>query len=168
MIIPGFHIHINGGGLIEDTASVESSVYVGPDAIVCDRAWVSGNARVYESAQVSGSAWVKDDARVSGEARVGDKARIADNAQIYGDAQVFGNAWIFGNIFIKEGIIETRELWGLYSSLEDGWVDRKNKRFDNVVGYSWYDIENSVRIENNLFAIPLINCVPDFNKGVRL
>ena len=41
----GFHIHANGGGLVQDTAVVEASVYVG------------GNARVSGDAQVYGNAW---------------------------------------------------------------------------------------------------------------
>ena len=50
---PGWHRHPNGGGWVEDTASVDDTAYVGPDA------QVSGSARVYGSARVCGSAWVK-------------------------------------------------------------------------------------------------------------
>ena len=45
--------HINGGGMVEDTAHVEDSAYVGPsarvsgDAHVSGQAIVSGDARVY-------------------------------------------------------------------------------------------------------------------------
>ena len=41
----GFHIHANGGGLVQDTAVVEASVYVG------------GNAQVSGNARVRGDAW---------------------------------------------------------------------------------------------------------------
>ena len=40
----GFHVHPNGGGLVEDTAYVEASVFVGEDAQVFGYARVSGDA----------------------------------------------------------------------------------------------------------------------------
>ena len=56
------HQHENGGGWVANTATVEATVYVGPNA------QVSGNARVYGYAWVSGNAWVFGDARVFGDA----------------------------------------------------------------------------------------------------
>ncbi len=67
----GWHIHPNGGGLVQDTAFVDPSVFVGKDARVSGKARVYGNARVYDTAHVYG------DARVSG------------NAEVYGDARVY-------------------------------------------------------------------------------
>ena len=56
------HQHPNGGGWVANTASVEKTVYVGPNAQVFGNAQVSGNARVSDDAQVSGNAWVFGDA----------------------------------------------------------------------------------------------------------
>ena len=58
----GFHVHANGGGLVQDTAVVEASVYVGGNARV------SGDAQVYGNALVYGNAWVSGNARVRGDA----------------------------------------------------------------------------------------------------
>jgi hypothetical protein len=62
------HKHTNGGGWVADTARVDASAYVGPDAQVC------GNAKVYGHAQLYGD------------------ARVYDYAKVYGHAQVYGNA----------------------------------------------------------------------------
>ena len=43
------HKHINGGGWVADSAIVDDTVYVGPDARVSGNAEVSGDARVYGS-----------------------------------------------------------------------------------------------------------------------
>jgi len=48
-----WHQHKNGGGWVENSASVDDS------AQVCD------NALVYGNAQVSGDAWVSGDAQVN-------------------------------------------------------------------------------------------------------
>ena len=48
-----WHQHPNGGGWVENTASVEFSAYVGPWAVVY------GNARVFRYALVSGNARVR-------------------------------------------------------------------------------------------------------------
>lgn len=47
-----WHRHPNGGGLVEDTATVAETAYIGPDAVV------SGNARVFGNAVVSGEGLV--------------------------------------------------------------------------------------------------------------
>ena len=61
---PGWHRHPNGGGWVQDTASVDETAYVGPDAEVSGTAWVYGNARV------CGNAWVCGNAEVSGSRHV--------------------------------------------------------------------------------------------------
>ena len=61
---PGWHRHPNGGGWVQDTASVDETAYVGPDAEV------SGTARVFGTAQVCGNAWVCGNAEVSGSRHV--------------------------------------------------------------------------------------------------
>ena len=104
-----WHVHQNGGGWVQNTATVTDSAYVGPGAVVSDNArvsdhaqvsgsaWVSGNARVSGIAWVGGSAQVSGEAQVSGNARVSGNAQVSDHAQIYGLARVFGNAKVSGN-----------------------------------------------------------------------
>lgn len=54
--IDEWHQHSNGGGWVENTATVASSAYVGPDAQVYGEAQVCGEAQVYGDAQVYGKA----------------------------------------------------------------------------------------------------------------
>ena len=49
-----WHVHMNGGGWVENTTSVAETVYVGRDAIV------SGNARVTANATISGNGIIKN------------------------------------------------------------------------------------------------------------
>jgi len=80
------HRHVNGGGWVANTATVEDSAFVGEDARVGGNAWVGGNALVL------GCAWVLGNARVGGNARVSGNALVLDDAQVCGDAEVSGNA----------------------------------------------------------------------------
>ena len=57
---PGWHRHPNGGGWVQDTAQVDETVYVGPNAEVYGTARVCGSARVYGTALVCGSARVSE------------------------------------------------------------------------------------------------------------
>jgi len=66
--------HKNGGGWVQDTAQVDDTAYVGPDAMVLDRAKVLGNARVEGFAVVMDDAVLKDHAKVFGGALVNGKA----------------------------------------------------------------------------------------------
>ena len=91
---PGWHRHPNGGGWVQDTASVDETAYVGPDAEVYGNAQVCGNARVFGNARVSGTAQVSETAQVSGTARVSETARVSGAAEVSGNARVFGAAWV--------------------------------------------------------------------------
>ncbi len=67
--------HPNGGGWVEETATVADSVHVGPRARICDSPEVSGNVRI--------------DARNYG-------AFVYNNARVYGNAKVI-DALVTGN-----------------------------------------------------------------------
>jgi carbonic anhydrase/acetyltransferase-like protein (isoleucine patch superfamily) len=103
----GFHFHPSGGGLVEDTASVDLSAYVGKDARVSDYAQVHGYARVYDNAQVHGYARVHDYVQVYDSAQVCDNAqvhgyaRVYDSARVHGYAQVYGGAWETSPLYIQ-------------------------------------------------------------------
>ncbi len=66
--------HENGGGWVQETATVDKTAYVGPDAMVLDRARVLGNARVEGFAVVMDEAVLKDNAKVFGGALVNGKS----------------------------------------------------------------------------------------------
>lgn len=81
------HIHTNGGGWVSNTATVASTVYVAPYAIV--RAGnISGNARVEGYAMVDGGT-------INGSAIIRGNACVY-NATISNSAIVEGNAWMEG------------------------------------------------------------------------
>ena len=75
--------HPNGGGWIHKLARVDSTAFVGSDAIV----W----------GKVSGEAWVSGEARVYGHAEVSGKARVYDNARVYSDAWEKSPLFIIGS-----------------------------------------------------------------------
>ena len=97
--------HPNGGGKVDNTATVDDSVYVGPLATICDNAKLTGNANIINShvfgdAQVSGnavlnSAYVHRNAQISGSAVV--HGVMYDNAQVSGTAIVYHGARIGDN-----------------------------------------------------------------------
>jgi hypothetical protein len=99
------HRNLNGslGGWVADTATVEPTVYVGPNAWVYGSAevfgsvHVCGNARVYGDAFLDGNVWVCGNARVYGD------AEVCGNAQVHEDAEVCGNAEVFGNTVLTSG-----------------------------------------------------------------
>jgi carbonic anhydrase/acetyltransferase-like protein (isoleucine patch superfamily) len=107
------HPHDNGGGWVADTATVEPSVFVGPDAKVCDFAQVSGGARLSGHAVVMDRAVVCDNAliidavvmegaTVSGDSRVTDGAVVKDAAWISGFATAHGPCVIGGNSRVRD------------------------------------------------------------------
>lgn len=91
------HQHPNGGGWVAETAFVEDTCFVGPNATVFEYAKVYGNAKVNDYAQVYGDAAVLDNAKVYGNARVYGNATIKKNAKVCGKAKVYGRAMITDN-----------------------------------------------------------------------
>ena len=112
------------GGKIRSGNSLSQSgcAWIGPDALVTDKARVSENAlvighteirdraKVYGSAVIDGEAEIKDDARVYGFAAVWDEAEVKDQAQVYGNARVFGDALIKGKAIVKGNAVIS---WGM-------------------------------------------------------
>ncbi len=89
----GGSAHPNGGGFVANGASVDESVYVGPNARVLDRAVVKGTARI------------EDRAVVRGEAKVGGSARITNHALVQGGARVEGSAVVSGYAIVDESAL---------------------------------------------------------------
>lgn len=96
--------HPNGGGWVASGASVASTAYVGPYAMVL-RGTVSGNARIEGFATVDGGT-------VSGNAIVRGNAYVY-NATISGDAVIEGNAWFEGGSATNTANIKGNAMvWG--------------------------------------------------------
>ncbi len=98
--------HANGGGFVAATATVDASVYVGPNAKVLDYATVTGNAVIDDYATVCGSANVSGNAIVSGHAVIAESATVKDHAIISDYAGVMGNAVVseYGRV-LESGLI---------------------------------------------------------------
>jgi uncharacterized repeat protein (TIGR02543 family) len=97
-------IHTNGGGWISNSASVASTVYVGPYAIV-KSGTLSGNSRVEDFATVEGG-------NISGNAIVRGNAYVY-NAALSGDAIAEGNAWMEGGSLTNSAKMQGNALcWG--------------------------------------------------------
>jgi len=111
----GWHRHPNGGGLVQDTATVDETAYVGPRASVFGTASLLKRARVDDDADIYGNATVTDDAEiydrgdvygdaeVSGNAKVYDDGNVGGNARVKGDAHIHGISRIYGNQIITTG-----------------------------------------------------------------
>ena len=105
--------HPNGGGWKADSATVDASAFIGPNARVLgsarvldkarveDSAVVTGNAVVRDHAVVTGCAVVRDDAQVSGHARVRDRAVLAASARLSDNAMAIEYARPEGNITLS-------------------------------------------------------------------
>ncbi len=111
--------HSNGGGWVENSASVSTSVYVGPHAMVLGNSTLTGNARIdntalVKDANISGNAYVfenafmlggtmTDDAIVRGQA-FSENNILWDNASIVMRAKV-SNYKLHGNIEVGGDVI---------------------------------------------------------------
>jgi len=133
--------HSNGGGFVQNTATVAATAYVGPNARVLGTARISDNARIEGRAVVKGNAQVKDNAivkdyalvaggQVYGSAVVSEGANIW-NALVYGNARIDGapnishaNAKIYGNARVGGvgWIDQALDLSGTAQLLGDGEI----------------------------------------------
>ncbi|MFC4117796.1 DUF6055 domain-containing protein [Nonomuraea zeae] len=80
------HWHSNGGGWVDNRASVAATAYVGPRAAVYGNSTVSGNARIEDLA------WVNSGATVTGNAVVKNSALVQGGANLSGGVVVGGDA----------------------------------------------------------------------------
>jgi len=99
--------HPNGGGWVDATAHAELSAYIGPAAMVVDRAQVLGKAKVL------------DQAMVSGNARVGDNATIRGHALVTGSGVIGGNALIEEEAAVNGGTVNEDARLGALTLVED-------------------------------------------------
>jgi len=120
----GWHQHSNGGGWVQDTTTIDSTAYVGPNARVQDTAQVRNYARIEDYAQVGGSAQVRDNAVVSGHGTVWDGAQVYGYAKVRDWGRVQNSASAYGNARI----------------LEHGTASDSTVVYDNacVRGYAWW------------------------------
>ncbi len=101
------HINPDGtkGGWVAETALVESTCYIGPDAEVYEFAQVRDNATMLGSASASGFSTIADNATLT------DWAVANDGAIIQGSAYICGTAVICGDSYINYGFIDQDRLY---------------------------------------------------------
>jgi carbonic anhydrase/acetyltransferase-like protein (isoleucine patch superfamily) len=127
--------HANGGGWVASTASVESSVYVGPDAQVLDYASVTGSSRIEDYAIVKDNAQISGSAIVRGHAIVGKNAKVRDNAIVEKTARVYTNCNIYGNAIITGSVIAYSSTVRDYAIVKEvAIIDGANLSGDVIIG----------------------------------
>ncbi len=98
--------HPNGGGFVADSAKADDTAFVGPNALVLDRAKVLGSARIEDFAVVRDDATVQDRAVVRGHATVTGKAVVKDDARLGGYAWLQEGATVEGHgKVIEHGVV---------------------------------------------------------------
>lgn len=109
------HLHSNGGGWIDNEATVSASVFVGPYAMVLGRSKISGNARIENTSLIK-------DATIEGNLIASDNAFIVggnykDNAVLRGQA-FLENDTIWNNAII--GMRAKVSNYKLHGNIEVG------------------------------------------------
>lgn len=144
--------HPNGGGMVEETATVEPTAWVGPDARVTGNSKVLGNARVEDhavvadstvrdEAVVSGHALVTGGSTVSGRAKVRDHAVVKDRSTVTGDARVLEHAVVAtgktcgGHVTVK-GVSSVYGGNQRGTAILDGWYAKGNE-IDKGRWFTW-------------------------------
>jgi hypothetical protein len=84
--VAGGHRHANGGGWVDDRATVDPDAWVGPGAVV------RGDAVVGPGVRLEGRAWVQGGAELSGDVLVRDVAVVRPTARLSGTVVVGGDA----------------------------------------------------------------------------
>ena len=144
------HRHGNGGGFVADTASVQGSAFVGPNAMVLDSAQVKGSARIEDYAVVRNSAVISGNAVVSGHAMVRDRAEVLDDAKVRDWATVGGSWKVFehGRAFEHAYLTDRGQLHG-YATIQGVTADFGNA---DVKGYAIKDGDcaNSANVDKQV------------------
>jgi hypothetical protein len=100
-----YSVHSNGGGRKANTATVDASAYVGPNAMVLGTAKVYGNSRIEDFAMVDGDAVVGGTSGSSDDPVISGHAYVTEKAQVYGHAKVRDYGWVAGASKVYENAI---------------------------------------------------------------
>lgn len=166
------HQHPNGGGWVADTATVDSTAYVGPNAMVFDYAKVfhcavvTGNAKVFDNTMIYGAASIYGNASVFDNAMIYGSAKVFGNASIYGDARVFGNARIYDNaiVFANAEVFDYAYIYGNARIYGNAAVFGNASVFDRVEVFDYARIHGDAVIRGaiNVSGFTDINSKSDF------
>lgn len=176
------HRHVNGGGWVSNTAIVEDSVYVGPQAevggtaIVVGRVEIKGRAGVYDRAQISGTVVIQKKAVVKNKAQVSGDGVVSGTCCVSGGALVAGTFELNGSVEVKGSakIIDSLILgWGTIS--EDTQVTKTSLRgVFHITGrsdiYASY-IRGTISVRNSIIScstVDLARSTYGYYKGYNL
>ena len=118
----GYAQHSNGGGWVSSKASVASTVYVGPDAVV-NGGTISGKARIEDFAVVNGGT-ISGNAVVRGRALVtagtiGDDAVLEDDAWLV-SGSITGKAKVGAlSIIVNTTVTDNAQVYGVMWAVAD-------------------------------------------------
>jgi len=179
-----YHNHPNGGGLVSDSASVDDSVYVGPDAKVLGNAHVTGNVRiedhavvqdsasVYGNAVISGYAIVAENADISGNARVDDTALVMGRAKLSGNAKVIESACVYGTFTMTDNACAKGMAFCMANgsisgqgTVDGDYYDDGGKTVSKGTAYGWVSAQSYV---DSLSYTDKLICAYDFSGGSSL
>jgi carbonic anhydrase/acetyltransferase-like protein (isoleucine patch superfamily) len=179
--------HPNGGGFVASTAKVDSSVYVGPDAMVLGNAVLKGNVRVEDKAVVNGDVTASDNVVISGHAVVdgggwiyinnqwqmgkvtlSDNVQVGDGAVVSGGVTLKDNAKVFQKAFVTDGVTLSENAVAKGMTYAYGAGDysgqiildgdyANEEKLSYGVGFGWLD-ESSPSFTNGMIS------AYDFNK----
>lgn len=153
-------VHSNGGGWVENSANVASTVYVGPHAMVLGFSNLSGEVRIENTALIR-------NAQISGNVIVSENAFV-DRGTYSGNAKIKGQAFSEENIMDGDAVMGMRakvSFYDLHGDIEVGG--------DVVVYNDEGDCDNGVYYrmtnyyENNLFECDNRNADHPQNKDVN-
>jgi NDP-sugar pyrophosphorylase family protein len=100
------------GGFVSARAVVDETIFVTPEASICDTATVLEGAVISDRATVGGRATVKGNVLISGKAKVYGEANIlntnGEQLLVMDEAQIYGYAYLKGSVLVAG----TSEVYG--------------------------------------------------------
>ncbi len=171
------HLHFNGGGWVQNSATVASTVYVGPTAIVRGNSNISGQVRIEgtavvrnatmsgsvrilgnafvdggtytQNARVQGNAFVVN-AIMSGSALVGMRARV-DNYNLSGTVEVGGDVVVYND----QGSCNNGVYYRLTNYYDNKFLECDNRTASHPVNS---DVNSSYNLFSNATMAPQCQC----------
>lgn len=177
------HLHSNGGGWVQNSASVASSVYVGPTALVLGNAVLTDNVRVEKTAivrdgQLSGNTIVSDNALITGGSYA-DHVRIrgqafaenvtmSDSALLHMRARVSnyhlsGNIEVGGDVLVYnvDGDCDNGVYYRMTNYYDDNLLEcdgRTAQHPANLDVNASYDVFTEAQMKGNCNCLTLPDC----------
>ena len=75
----GYHRHVNGGGLVADTATVPDSVFIDGYTTIGNRAKIGDGATIGDDAKIGDGAFVENDLEIAPGLEIAAHAYVADS-----------------------------------------------------------------------------------------